>query len=167
MISRFPQPSINPPNTYLDTGQKWFFTLHIPMKEVPIHTSYDEFFQTDDRHSAHAFGNTGVHVLATVSLIAWIEQASGMLLKPFLDKHEISVGTIVSIKHRASAPIGIKIQAKSILVSQNKNKFLFSVQVMHEQRLLLEGTHGRVVCPQNLLSQPNTSIKSLEPTWKT
>ena len=121
------------------------------MQNIPLETTHEITFPTEEHHSAHAYGNLGVHVVATVSLIAFVEQTCGQLLLPFLED-EISVGTIVSIKHKASAPIGAQIRSHATLIKQDGQKILFSVAVFYEDRLLLEGTHGRVVCLHEHLS---------------
>ena len=122
------------------------------MQKVPLQTTHEIIVPTESSHSAHAYGNIGVHVLATVSLIAFVEQTCGQLLIPFLEANEISVGTIVSIKHKAPAPIGARVRSHATLITQDKNKVLFSVAVYDKDRLLLEGTHGRVVCAKDTLS---------------
>lgn len=122
------------------------------MSKIPLHTEYELLFSTEKNHSAHAYGNIGVYVIATVSLIAFVEQTCGQLLLPFLGANEISVGTIVSVKHKAPAPIGAQIRSHAILIKQDEQKVLFSVAVYHKDRLLLEGTHGRIVCSKDILS---------------
>lgn len=124
------------------------------MKELPIGITYTQTFETTENHSAHAYGNTGLFVLATAALIAFTEEVCGQWLQQYLEPEEKSVGTIVSIKHRAAAFIGAQLTVSGTLLEQNKNKFLFSVRVCHEEHLLLEGTHGRVVCnPKTLFSR--------------
>lgn len=122
------------------------------MHKIPSQIIHEIIFPTEDRHSAHAYGNIGVHVVATVSLIAFVEQTCGQLLLPYLESDEISVGTIVSVKHKAPAPIGAQIRSHAMLTKQDGQKQLFSVAVYHNDRLLLEGTHGRVVCLKSDLS---------------
>ena len=122
------------------------------MQIIPDNTTKTLEFHTEDKHSAHAYGNIGVYVLATVSLIAFAEETSGQLLRPFLETDEISVGTLVSIKHRAAAPIGVRITVHSQLIEQRQDKLMFAVQAFHQDKLLLEGTHGRVVRNRLFLS---------------
>ena len=122
------------------------------MQIIPTNTTNTLDFHTEEKHSAHAYGNIGVHVVATVALIAFAEETSGQLLHPFLEADEISVGTLVSIKHREAAPIGAHITVHSQLIEQRKDKFMFAVQAFHQDKLLLEGTHGRVVRNRLFLS---------------
>ena len=122
------------------------------MHIIPSQTIHEILFSTEEKHSAHTYGNIGVHVVATVSLIAFVEQTCGQLLQPYLESDEISVGTIVSVKHKAPAPIGAQIRSHATLIKQDGQKQLFSVAVYHNDRLLLEGTHGRFVCSKDDIS---------------
>jgi len=122
------------------------------MQKIPLQTSKTLSFETNEKHSAHAYGNIGVHAIATVTLIAFAEETSGQLLQPFLEENEISVGTLVSIKHKAPAPIGAQIVVHSKVIQQQKNKVMFSIQAFHQETLLLEGTHGRVIQNRLLIS---------------
>ena len=122
------------------------------MPTIPLQTTHEIIFPTKDKHSAHAYGNIGVHVVATVSLIAFVEQTCGQLILPFLDEDDISVGTIVSIKHKSPAAIGAHVRSHATLIKQDGQKLLFSVAVFHDDRLLLEGTHGRIVCSKSHIS---------------
>ena len=122
------------------------------MNSIPIHTAHELNFSTEECHSAHTYGNIGVHVLATVSLIAFAEQTCGQLLMPFLEQDEISVGTIISVKHKAPASVGAIILCRATLIQHEEQKSLFSVALYHKERLLMEGTHGRFVCRYDDLS---------------
>ena len=122
------------------------------MPTIPLQTTHEIIFPTKDKHSAHAYGNIGVHVVATVSLIAFVEQTCGQLILPFLNEDDISVGTIVSVKHKAPASIGAHVRSHATLIKQDGQKLLFSVAVFHDDRLLLEGTHGRIVCSKSRIS---------------
>lgn len=122
------------------------------MPTIPLQTTHEIIFPTKDQHSAHAYGNIGVHVVATVSLIAFAEQTCGQLILPFLAEDDISVGTIVSVKHKAPASIGAHVRSHATLIKQDGQKLLFSVAVFHDDRLLLEGTHGRIVCSKSRIS---------------
>lgn len=142
-----------------DTQKSLFLLLSqkgFSMKRFPLGITHTLIFETNEHHSAHAYGNTGLFVLATAALIAFTEEVCGQWLQQYLTPEERSVGTIVSIKHRAVAPIGVPVQVSGTLIEQNENKVLFSVQVCHDDRLLLDGTHGRVVCiPHTLFSPPS------------
>ena len=139
-------------NTPIPDVEMYRFKNRKSMRQPPLNTTHEIIFPTAANHSAHAYGNIGVHVIATVSLIAFVEQTCGQLLLPFLDPTEISVGTIVSVKHKAPASIGAQVRSCATLIKQNKQKVIFSVAVYHKDRLLLEGTHGRVVCSKDVLS---------------
>ena len=117
-----------------------------------IGLSREEQFDTSEKHSAHAYGNIGVHVVATVSLIAFVEECSGRLLQSLIDKDERSVGSIVNIKHRSVAHLGVPVHVQCTISAYQERKVLFSCHVYQNNRLILEGSHGRVVLSQQTFS---------------
>ena len=117
-----------------------------------IGQSYQHIFETHSHHSAHHYGNEGVHVLATVALIAFIEQCCGLFLRSILPQNEISVGTLVNIKHRAPAKIGTSVRVSCQLTSIQETKVLFAVHVFDGTRLLMEGFHGRAIIHRDIFS---------------
>ena len=120
--------------------------------QTHIGISREELFHTNETHSAHSYGNTGVHVVATVALIAFVEQCAGLLLKTVIKNDEISVGSIVNIKHRAVATLGTPIRVQCEICAYEQNKVLFSSKVYQNDLLILEGTHGRVVIAKRSFS---------------
>ena len=117
-----------------------------------IGVSREEEFETNEEHSAHSYGNTGVHVVATVALIAFVEECAGRLLKSLIDEEELSVGTLVNIKHRSVATLGMSVRVQCTISSTQEKKVLFSCHVYQHNRLILEGNHGRVVLSRHVLS---------------
>ena len=115
-----------------------------------IGASREEFFHTTDKHSAHHYGNIGVHVVATVSIIAFVEQCSGLLLASIIPNNKVSVGTLVHIKHRLPASIGTVIRVCCTIIEYNDNKIRFSVKAYDGERVLLEGSHGRAILSRNI-----------------
>ena len=122
-----------------------------------IGLSREETFTTNERHSAHHYGNIGVHVVATVALIAFVEQCAGQLLANLLTEDLASVGTIVHIKHKAKADIGSHVLVRCAIQSKQQNKYLFSTQIFQDDRLILEGEHGRVVVSREHFIPSRTS----------
>ena len=117
-----------------------------------IGISREEHFETNEEHSAHSYGNTGVHVVATVALIAFVEECAGRLLQSLIGEDDLSVGSIVNIKHRAVATLGMSVRVQCTISSAQEKKILFSCHVYQNNRLILEGSHGRVVLSRHVFS---------------
>jgi fluoroacetyl-CoA thioesterase len=97
--------------------------------------------------TAHAMGNTGVHVLATPHLIGLLESAAGAVIVPHLPPGGGSVGTMVEMRHLAPTPVGMTVRAKATLLETDGRRWLFSVEAWDEKEKIAEGRHERFVVP--------------------
>lgn len=84
-------------------------------------------------------------VLATAEMIRMMEYAAFLLLAPFYDEGEASVGTAVSVRHLAAAPLGMKVRATAVLTGIDGRRCTFDVTAFDETERIGEGTHERVV----------------------
>jgi fluoroacetyl-CoA thioesterase len=115
------------------------------MKPVPIGASHSSRIEVVHAHTAEAFGNKGVTVLATPMLIGFLEGASHQAIEPYLEPGEGSVGTLVNVRHLAAAPIGALVEV-SAKVSTVKGRLIeFAVEAHWNEILLMIGVHGRAV----------------------
>ena len=97
---------------------------------------------TEDQ-TAHAVGNTGVHVVATIFMIGFIEECCGWLVYPYLDESEVSVGTHVNVHHRAAIEPGKQLSVSAKLVEIVGGQLTFESWVSHAGTILMKGTHQR------------------------
>jgi predicted thioesterase len=97
--------------------------------------------------TAHAMGNTGVHVFATPFVVGLLEDAAQAVLWPQLPPGGGSVGTMVEMKHLAATPVGMKVRAKATLLETDGKRFLFAVEAWDEKDKIAEGRHERFVVP--------------------
>jgi len=99
---------------------------------------------TPDR-TAHAMGNTGVHVLATPFLVGLLENACAAAVRPHLPSGAGTVGTMVEMRHLAATPVGLTARARATLLQTDGRRYLFSVEAWDEREKIAEGRHERVV----------------------
>jgi len=99
---------------------------------------------TPDR-TAHAMGNTGVHVLATPFLVGLLENACAAAVRPHLPSSAGTVGTMVEMRHLAATPVGLTARARATLLQTDGRRYLFSVEAWDEREKIAEGRHERVV----------------------
>ena len=97
--------------------------------------------------TAHAMGNTGVHVFATPFVVAILEDAAAAVLHPHLPPGVGTVGTMVEMKHLAATPVGMKVRATATLLETDGKRFLFAVEAWDEKDKIAEGRHERFVVP--------------------
>jgi fluoroacetyl-CoA thioesterase len=115
------------------------------MRPVPLGTAATETFATGAGHTAAAVGNAGVAVVATTTLILFIEETCGNALKPFLDRGEASVGTRVAVDHLAALAPGADVTVRAEVAGIDGRSVSFGVEVKGGGKLLMQGRHVRAV----------------------
>lgn len=115
------------------------------MRPIPIGTANIESFATGDDHTAAAVGNIGVAVVATTTLILFIEETAGHLLERYLDAGEASVGTRVAVDHLAAMAPGKDVTVRAEAIGVDGRQVTFAVEVKGGGKLLMQGRHTRAV----------------------
>ena len=115
------------------------------MKPVPIGSRHRQQIEIKHAHTADAFGNKGVTVVATPMLIGFLEGASHGAIAPFFDEGEGSVGTLVNVRHLAAAPVGATIEVSAAVTAVKGRQVEFAVEAHWNDTPLMTGTHGRAV----------------------
>lgn len=115
------------------------------MKAIPAGLVHRVEIMPEERHTAAALGNTGVHVVSTPSLIGYLEMASHRSILPFCEEGEASVGTRVEVDHLAPAFLGQPIIATARVLATEGRRITFEVAAEQDGRLIMKGRHGRAV----------------------
>ncbi|MFZ5945250.1 MAG: thioesterase family protein [Bacillota bacterium] len=100
-------------------------------------------------NTAKKYGSGDIEVYATPAMIGLMENASLKAVDPLLPEGFATVGMHVDIKHLASTPIGMNVEAKAVLQGIDNKKLTFSVQAFDERELIGEGTHVRYIIQQD------------------
>ncbi|MGV1833013.1 thioesterase family protein [Agrobacterium vitis] len=120
----------------------------LPVNLEARSTSLIEFvFTIRKRHLATTLGGDE-DVIATAVLIHWAELAATQLLKErYEGSYRTSVGTVVEIKHLASALLHEKITVRVQLMRLVLGIARFSIDITAQDsgRLLMQGSHERKV----------------------
>lgn len=112
---------------------------------LPTKISKEIEFTVTKEYTAVHLGSGSISVLATPSMILFMEIASGWLAHEHLPQDYTTVGTKVCIEHLAAVMEGQKVVSKSELITQDKRKLVFSVEVIHNDTLIGKGTHERFI----------------------
>lgn len=103
--------------------------------------------------TAEALGNHGATVMATPTLVQYLELVSIDALGPAIEKGEISLGTAMSIRHIAATPVGGHIHLKAVVTEMEGRRVSFEVTAYDDLELVAEGTHDRAVVNQERFFQ--------------
>lgn len=96
-------------------------------------------------NTAAAVGAGGVEVFGTPMMIALMENAAWGAVADELDEGDVTVGTLVNVRHLAATPLGQKVYATAELLEIDGRRLVFQVEAYDEQRKIGEGQHERFI----------------------
>lgn len=96
-------------------------------------------------HTAAHLGSGDLRVLATPSMILFMERAARQLLAEHLPPGYSSVGARVDIRHLAPTPVGATVRAVAEITEVHGHKITFTVEAWEGEKQIGAGTHWRVV----------------------
>ena len=90
-------------------------------------------------------GGVTVQVLSTPRLIQLLEAAAVDAIREFLGSGQMSLGSLVKIRHFSPTPLGMRVTAHAILKEVDDRRLLFWVDAHDELEKVAEGEHERVL----------------------
>lgn len=110
-----------------------------------IGIKYAFSFIVTEEITAKVIGSGDLDVLATPMMIAMMEKASSLLVAPFLEEGETTVGTLVNVTHVRASLVGEEINVESELTLIDRKRLVFNVKAMSGAGIIGEGTHERFI----------------------
>jgi predicted thioesterase len=95
--------------------------------------------------TADRWGNAGVFVLATPTLVGLLEVTAVHAIEADLQPGQSTVGTHVDLKHLKATRVGDMLTLKAQVVEVNGRRVRFRVSAEDSQGMAGEGTHERVL----------------------
>jgi predicted thioesterase len=104
-------------------------------------------FTVTEDDTAAALGSGSLPVLGTPRLLAWLEAATCAAVEPALGPGATSVGTRVTVEHRAASPVGavVEVSASTTYVDGRLHRFTVSARHAADQKVVATGEVTRVV----------------------
>src|SRR5262245_41319381 len=85
-------------------------------------------------------------VFSTPAMIGLMEYTCVLLVAPYLDENEQTVGIHVDVRHMAPTKIGQSVTVTAELLEVKNNKLRFAVSAVTDQSVKIgEGTHRRAL----------------------
>ncbi len=120
------------------------------MKEILVGTELNCEMTVTEDDLASRWGSGKACVYATPCMIAFMELTSTKLIDQFLENDEITVGTMVNIRHLKSSPVGAKIRCHAKIIKVSGKSITLEVNCyMNDNVLIGTGTHGRFIVEKN------------------
>jgi len=89
-------------------------------------------------------------VFSTPAMIGLMEYTCVLLVAPYLDENEQTVGIHVDVRHMAPTKIGQSVTVTAELLEVKDNKLRFALSAVNDQRVKIgEGTHRRALINTN------------------
>src|SRR6266540_7475917 len=92
-----------------------------------------------EEHTAPRVGSGRVHVLATPVMINLIEAAALAAVEHLLPAGHQSLGTVLSIRHIAATPVGMRVIASASVEKVEGRTVFFRVEAHDEKELIGDG----------------------------
>lgn len=96
-------------------------------------------------NTAAAVGAGGVEVFGTPMMIALMENAAWRAVAEQLDEGQVTVGTLVNVRHLAATPLGQRVRATAELIEIDRRRLVFQVEAYDEKQKIGEGLHERFI----------------------
>jgi fluoroacetyl-CoA thioesterase len=96
-------------------------------------------------NTAASVGAGGVEVFGTPMMIALMENAAWRAVAHSLKEGEVTVGTVVNVRHLAATPLGQQVRATAELIEIDGRRLIFNVEAFDEKRKIGEGQHERFI----------------------
>ena len=116
---------------------------------ISVGMKHENTFRVDEQYTAFHIGSGALRVLATPSMISFMERTSHQLLSRCLPEGYSSVGTVVEVRHLAPTPLDWTVRVTSEVVEVEGRKVTLAVEAWDEQEKVGEGRHQRVVIDLN------------------
>lgn len=109
-------------------------------------------------NTAAAVGAGGVEVFGTPLMIALMENAAWHAVVSGLEEGQVTVGTVVNIRHLGATPLGQQVRAIAELTEIDGHRLVFKVEAYDERQKIGDGIHERfIVDLQRFLSRINAA----------
>ena len=113
---------------------------------IEINKQFKQKYTVSDTNTAKFMGSGDLEVLATPSLVAFMENAAKKYLNTFLSDEFGSVGSNININHLAPTLVGKEITIQGEITEVIKeNVIIFSLEAFEEDKKIGDASHTRVI----------------------
>jgi fluoroacetyl-CoA thioesterase len=118
------------------------------VKDIPPDLTGTFELRVEEKHTAAAYGNAGMLVLATPIVVWMVEVAAYQAIQPYLDAGEGVAGTHIDLRHLAPTAIGRPVVAHARLTERRGRRSTFACRVLSGDTLIAEGTYEHAIIDQ-------------------
>ena len=123
------------------------------MEKITLGLREEQEFVVEEEYTAGHVGSGSLRVLATPSLIGFMERVARDLMERNLPEGYSSVGVWVDVRHLAATPVEAKVRVSCEVIEIDGRKVDFRVDAWDEIEKIGEGRHQRVAIDVNRFLQ--------------
>ena len=113
---------------------------------IELNKQFSQQYTVTENNTAKFMGSGDLDVLATPSLVAFMENAAKNYLNSFLTENLGSVGSNININHIAPTLVGKKIIITGKITQVIKDKIIiFSLEAFENDKKIGDAEHTRVI----------------------
>ena len=113
---------------------------------IEINKEFNKTYLVQENNTAKNMGSGDLGVLATPSLVAFMENAAKEYLNTLLPEELGSVGSNININHIAPTLVGKEITVQGKITEIIKEKIIiFSLEAYEQDKKIGDATHTRVI----------------------
>ena len=113
---------------------------------IEINKEFNKTYLVKENNTAKNMGSGDLDVLATPSLVAFMENTAKEYLNTFLPEELGSVGSNININHIAPTLVGKEITVQGKITEIIKEKIIiFSLEAYEQDKKIGDATHTRVI----------------------
>jgi fluoroacetyl-CoA thioesterase len=114
------------------------------MENIKLGMKEEQEFVVEEEHTAGHVGSGSLRVLATPSMIGFMERVARDLMERNLPEGYSSVGVWVDVHHLAATPVCARVWVACEVIQIDGRKVDFRVDAWDEVEKIGEGRHQRV-----------------------
>lgn len=113
---------------------------------IEINKEFNKTYLVQENNTAKNMGSGDLDVLATPSLVAFMENTAKEYLNTFLPEELGSVGSNININHIAPTLVGKEIKVQGKITEIIKEKIIiFSLEAYEQDKKIGDAVHTRVI----------------------
>jgi predicted thioesterase len=105
----------------------------------------EQTFTVEEKYTAGHVGSGSLRVLATPSMIAFMERVASQFMQQRLPEGMSSVGVHVDVHHLAATPLGRQVRVSCEVTGLDGRRVDFRVEAWDDVEKVGEGSHQRYV----------------------
>lgn len=114
------------------------------LEKIALGMKEEQEFVVEEEYTADHVGSGSLRVLATPSMIGFMERVARDLLERNLPDGYSSVGVWVDVRHLAATPVEARVRVSCEVIEIAGRKVDFRVDAWDEHEKIGEGRHQRV-----------------------